>query len=63
MFGCENDKEIIYNIIDNSNHDIDEKIIKILLPSLNELSEVHTEKDAQIHLFNYITFNFVTQTI
>ena len=63
LLGCENDKEIIYNIIDNSDHDIDEKIIKILLPSLNELNEIHTEKDAQIHLFKYITFNnYITTT-
>ena len=57
LLGCENDKEIIYNIIDNSDHDIDEKMIKILLPSLNELRDIQTEKKAQIHLFKYITFN------
>jgi len=57
LLGCENDKEIIYNIIDNSDHDIDEEMIKILLPSLNELREIQTEKDAQIYLFRYITFN------
>ena len=32
-------------------------MIKILLPSLNELREIQTEKEAQIHLFKYITFN------
>tara|TARA_Y100001958_G_scaffold159961_1_gene164682 strand:- start:2102 stop:5551 length:3450 start_codon:yes stop_codon:yes gene_type:complete len=57
LLGCENDKEIIYNIIDNSDHDIDKKMIKILIPSINELRDIQTEKDAQIHLFKYITFN------
>ena len=57
LLGCENDKEIIYNIIDNCDEELDQKMIKILLPSINEVRQIKTEKEAYIYLFKFISFN------
>tara|TARA_Y100001958_G_C21244817_1_gene574156 strand:- start:1690 stop:5142 length:3453 start_codon:yes stop_codon:yes gene_type:complete len=62
LFGCENDKEIIYNIIDNSDKELDDMMIKILLPSINEAREIKTEKEAYLYLIKHITFNSYIST-
>ena len=54
LLGCENDKEIIYNIIDNCDEELDEMMIKILLPSIKEVRDIHTEKDAYMYLIKYV---------
>lgn len=59
IFGCLTHKEMIYNIIDNSeNNDLDNTIIKVLLPSLQECNDIHTENDAYKYLFNYLNQNY-----
>ena len=48
--GCISDKEIIFNIIDNDKSKLDEKIIKMLKKTIEDSSEICTQKEA----FNYI---------
>ena len=52
LLGCITDKEIIYNIIDNSNKDIDDIMINILLPSFNKIIDVKNELDAYRYIMN-----------
>ena len=46
LFGCLNDKEIIYNIIDNSDKDINGTIVKVLLPSFKATENKRTGRRA-----------------
>ncbi len=52
LLGCVNDKEILYNIIDNSIKEIDDNMINILLPSFNKCIDVKTELDAYRYIIN-----------
>ena len=53
LFGCITDKEILYNIIDNSIPEIDEKMINVLLPSFKKCIDIKNELDA----YRYIISN------
>ena len=54
--GCINDKEILYNIIDNNEGELDDQIIKVFTPSLYDSKEINTKKKAFDYLSNYIYF-------
>lgn len=58
LFGCLSHKDIIYYIIDNSNRDLDNILIKVLLPSLNQYSEIKTEHEAYKYIFQYLNKNY-----
>ena len=58
LFGCLNDKEIIYNIIDNSDEDIDDTIVKVLLPSFKAVENYRTQNDAYKYIFNFLNKNY-----
>jgi DNA-directed RNA polymerase II subunit RPB2 len=58
LLGCLSDKEIIYNIIDNSNEDIDDSIVKVLLPSFENTQDIRTQNEAYRFLFNYLNKNY-----
>ena len=51
--GCETDKDIVYHIIDNNNSTIDENILKMLKPSIEEAFEIRTTTEA----ISYISEN------
>ena len=51
--GCETDKDIVYHIIDNNNSTIDENILKMLKPSIEEAFEIRTTAEA----ISYISEN------
>jgi DNA-directed RNA polymerase II subunit RPB2 len=59
LFGCLSDKEILYNIIDNSSKDIDDVLVKVLLKSFETSSNIRTETDAYKYIYQYINKNFV----
>ena len=52
LLGCITDKEILYNIIDNSIPDIDEKMTNILIPSFEKCIDIKNELDAYRYLIN-----------
>ena len=54
--GCINDKEIIYNIIDNSDSSLDNEIMEIFQPSLITNREIFTENQANEYICKYLTF-------
>ena len=62
LYGCITDKEIIYNIIDNSDPKIDEIMINILLPSFEEASDIRSTNDAFKYLYKYLnqSYNYIT---
>ena len=52
LLGCISDKEILYNIIDNSLPEIDEIMTNILLPSFEKSIDIKNEIDAYRYLMN-----------
>ena len=58
LYGCITDKEILYNIIDNSNKDIDNAMTQILLPSFEITQHIKNELDAYRFLFQYLNPNY-----
>ena len=52
LFGCITDKEILYNIIDNSIPEIDNIMTNILLPSFEKCIDVKNELDAYRYLIS-----------
>jgi DNA-directed RNA polymerase II subunit RPB2 len=52
LLGCINDKEILYNIIDNSIPEIDEIMTNILLPSFEKSIDIKNELDAYRYLIS-----------
>ena len=52
LFGCISDKEILYNIIDNSIPEIDEIMTNILLPSFEKSMNIKNELDAYRYLIS-----------
>ena len=61
LYGCITDKEIIYNIIDNSNSKIDEIMTNILIPSFEEVSDIRSKQDAFKYLHKYLnqSYNYI----
>ena len=55
--GCISDKEIIYTVIDNDNMEIDIEMIKLIKSSLEEVSDIHTERDAILKISEYLRDN------
>ena len=55
--GCETDKDIIYHIIDNNNTTVDNDILKILRPSIEEANDIRTEHEAIIYISKHINNN------
>jgi DNA-directed RNA polymerase II subunit RPB2 len=58
--GCITEKEIIYHIIDNNdeNSEIDNKIIKILKNSIDQVEGIYTESEAIEYISNNIVNNY-----
>ena len=59
LFGCLTDKEILYNIIDNSSKDIDDTLTKVLIPSFEKSCNIRTESDAFKYTCNFINKNLM----
>ncbi len=55
--GCGSDKDIIYHIIDNDKSKLDENILKMLKPSIEEAIDIHTEAEAIVYISKYINNN------
>ncbi|MBD23482.1 MAG: hypothetical protein CMG46_00540 [Candidatus Marinimicrobia bacterium] len=55
--GCGSDKDIVYHIIDNNNSRIDENILKMLKPSIEETISIKTEAEAVHYISKYINHN------
>ncbi|MBG02287.1 MAG: hypothetical protein CL470_08465 [Acidimicrobiaceae bacterium] len=56
--GCETDKDIIYHIIDNDHSMIDQNILKMLKPSIEEAFNVRTSSEAIIYISKYVNNNY-----
>ena len=57
LFGCLTDKEILYNIIDNSGTELDSLMTKILLPSFDNSKDIRNENDSYNVLFDNLNVN------
>jgi DNA-directed RNA polymerase II subunit RPB2 len=55
---CLNDKEIVYNIIDNNDTIIDKEIKKILYINIRKFSDIKTELDARNYISKYVNYYF-----
>ncbi len=55
--GCQTDKDIVYHIIDNDKSTMDETILKVLKPSIDEAKEIKTESEAIIYISKHINNN------
>ena len=53
--GCLSDKEIIYYIIDNNNKELDHVMKKLILNSLDEISNYRSEYDALKYISKFLT--------
>ena len=62
IFGVLSDKEILYNIIDNSNDKLDTLMTNILLPSFEESFKIRTKLDAYEYLYPYLnqSYNYLS---
>ena len=58
LYGCLTDKEILYNIIDNSDRKIDNVITKMLLPSFETTRHIKNELDAYRFIIKYLNPNY-----
>ena len=56
--GCERDETIVNYILDNDGSDIDNTILKILKPSIEESSEVQTEMEAITFISKHMNNNY-----
>tara|TARA_B110001469_G_C9647389_1_gene327999 strand:- start:1787 stop:5212 length:3426 start_codon:yes stop_codon:yes gene_type:complete len=56
MLGCIDDKEILFNIIDNSNNEVDDKIKKVFVPNFYENREIYTKSQAYEYISKFINF-------
>lgn len=52
--GCNNDKDIYYHIIDNNGSVLDQELLKILRPSIEEGIEIKTQNEALRYMIKYI---------
>ena len=55
--GCETDKDIIYHIIDNNGSVVDQNILKILKPSIEEALEIRTMPEAIQYISKHVNNN------
>ena len=56
--GCGSDKDIVYHIIDNNGSELDENILKMLKPSIEETTDIKTEAEAIIYISKYVNNNY-----
>jgi DNA-directed RNA polymerase II subunit RPB2 len=55
--GCETDRDIVHYILNNDGSDIDNTILKILKPSIEEAMDVRTENEAIIYISKHMNHN------
>ena len=58
LFGCITDKEILYNIIDNSDEKLDKIMTSILLPSFEKIQNITNEIDAYRFIIDNLNTNY-----
>jgi len=58
LFGCITDKEILYNIIDNSDEKLDKIMTSILLPSFEKIQNITNELDAYRYIIDNLNTNY-----
>ena len=58
LLGCITDKEILYNIIDNSDKKTDDIMTNILLPSFEKIQNITNELDAYRYIINNLNTNY-----
>jgi DNA-directed RNA polymerase II subunit RPB2 len=54
--GCLNDKDIVYNIIDNSGLTIDTEIKKIIYTNIRLFTHINTESKAKTYISKYVNY-------